>query len=484
MKLYEYASFDGVGLAALVQRGEVQPHELAQTALRAMEAVNPALNAVIEIYPDRTTEVDAALMEDGPFRGVPFLIKDVVGHEGGRRIEFGSRLCRGMVADGDTSFLRLLKASGVNIIGRSNAPEYSISASTEGILHGDVSTPWRVGYSAGGSSGGAAAAVAAGIVPMAHGSDAAGSIRIPAAWCGVVGLKPSRGLISSGPNEDESGFGLSVNFILSRTMRDTAAMLDCLAVPQAGDPFIVARPDADFAAYLSGPPRSLRIGWTAEPLMDGPVDTEIAAATRSIANVLADMGHAVEACRLPFDHEQASRGVADFWLFGFHLRLDDLARRMNRRIGPDTVEPMVLEIYARSKELGAKQFLEARAWLNDARRRLGAYMAGFDVVLTPATAQLPPPLGVFGPKRHYPSVKAYLASMDRAVQFSLPFNVSGMPAITLPLAEHSNGLPIGIQLCAGPSHDHLLLGLGAELERALPWDGRIPPIHVSHNKQL
>ena len=481
MDLNEYASHDGLGLAALVKRGEVTPCELAETARRAVDTVNPSINAVVETYADRTTGLDDTTLEDGPFRGVPFLIKDIVGHEGGRTIEFGSRLCRGMVATVDTFFFRLLKDSGINVLGRSNAPEYSISASTESLLHGDVATPWRAGHSAGGSSGGAAAAVAAGIVPLAHGSDAAGSIRIPAAWCGVVGLKPSRGLISSGPNEDESGFGLSVSFVLSRSMRDTAVMLDCLAVPQVGDPFVVTRPDDGYTAYLSGPRRSLRIGWTAEALMDAPVDPEIAAATRSVANRLADMGHTVEGSDLPFDHEQASRVVADFWLFGFHLRLDDLARRINRRIGPETLEPMVLEIYERSRELGAHHFLEARAWLNGARRRLGDHLARFDVVLTPTTAQVSPPHGVFGPDRRYPSVEEYLACMDRAVQYSLPFNVAGAPAISMPLAEHSSGLPIGIQLGAGPSHDHLLIRLGAELERALPWAGRTPPVHVSRS---
>ncbi len=479
MELYEYASHDGLGLAALVKRGEVTPSELAETAWRAVEAVNPSINAVVETYADRITRLDDTTVKDGPFCGVPFLIKDVVGHEAGRAIEFGSRLCRGMVTAEDTFFFHLLKSSGVNVLGRSNAPEYSISASTESLLHGDVATPWRAGHSAGGSSGGAAAAVAAGIVALAHGSDAAGSIRIPAAWCGTVGLKPSRGLISSGPNEDESGFGLSVSFVQSRSIRDTAVMLDCLAVPQTGDPFVVARPDDGYAVYLAGPRRSLKIGLTTEALMDGPIDPEIAAATRSVANLLADMGHTIEVCDLPFDHEKASRVVADYWLFGLHLRLDDLARRMNRRIGPETLEPMVLEIYERSKELGAQHFLDARAWLNYARRKLGDHLARFDVILTPTTAQVSPPHGVFGPDRRYPSVKEYLACMDRAVQYSLPFNVTGAPAISLPLAVHSSGLPIGIQLGAGPSHDNLLVGLGAELERALPWIGRTPAVHVS-----
>ncbi|MGI9407709.1 MAG: amidase family protein, partial [Hyphomicrobiaceae bacterium] len=239
MNIQEYASYDGLGLAALVARREVSPAELAHTARSAIGAIDDRVKAVVEIYDDKIVDLDEAGLGDGPFRGVPFLIKDVGGHEKGRKIEFGSRLCEGMVAEFDTNLIKLLRSSGVNVIGRSNAPEYSIAGSAENLLYGNTSTPWREGYSAGGSTGGGAAAVSAGMVPLAHGSDIAGSIRIPAAWCGGIGLKPSRGLISAGPVLDEAGFGLAMSFVQSKTMRDTAAMLDCLAIPQPGDPFVI-----------------------------------------------------------------------------------------------------------------------------------------------------------------------------------------------------------------------------------------------------
>src|SRR5882672_7361376 len=258
-----------------------------------MAAINPAINAVVETYPDRIDSLDEKTLGDGPFRGVPFLMKDVFGHEAGRKIEFGSRLCKGMIVQTDTHYCELLRASGVNILGRSAAPEYSMSGTTEGALYGNTSTPWKRGYSAGGSTGGGMAAVVAGIVPIAHGSDIAGSIRVPASFCGGVGLKPSRGRISFGPMIDETGYGLAQNFVQVKTVRDAAAMLDCVAVPQTGDPFLIPRPEASYAALTRMRPPALRIGWSTKPLMGVEVDPEVARAVERTAALLAEMGHHV-----------------------------------------------------------------------------------------------------------------------------------------------------------------------------------------------
>src|SRR5881396_1190320 len=248
MNIDEYAKYDALGLAELVSGRHVAPRELAETAARAIEAINPAINAIVETYPDRIDSLDEKTLGDGPFRGVPFLMKDVFGHEAGRRIEFGSRLCRGMIAQTDTHLCELFRASGLNILGRSAAPEYSMSGTTESVMFGNTSTPWKHGYSAGGSTGGGMAAVMAGMVPIAHGSDIAGSIRIPASFCGGVGLKPSRGRVSFGPMVDENGYGLGQNLVQTKSVRDAAAMLDCLAVPQIGYPFPIPRPEESYAA--------------------------------------------------------------------------------------------------------------------------------------------------------------------------------------------------------------------------------------------
>ena len=283
MNLAEYASYDALGLAELVAKKQVTPKELALTAVAAKEKVDGAVRSVVELYPDRIEGLDEAGLGNGPFRGVPFLIKDVFGHEKGRTIEFGSRLCEGMKVEADTYFADMLQASGVNILGRSAAPEYSMAATTESAMFGNTSNPWKQGYSAGGSTGGGQAAVIAGIVPIAHGSDIGGSIRIPASWCGGVGLKPSRMRVSIGPVVDEGGWGYSMNFVQTKTVRDAAAMLDCVSIPQPGDPFIIPKPDEPYASLATKSPGKLKVGIVLDELVGIKVDPEVAHAVEATA---------------------------------------------------------------------------------------------------------------------------------------------------------------------------------------------------------
>ena len=476
MKLSEYSALDGTGLAALIASGEVSAQEAARVAAEAIALVNPAVNAVVETYDDN---IERAAVAAGPFAGVPFLIKDVRGHLGGRKAEFGSRLAKGYVAEADSHFGELVKKAGFNIIGRSNAPEYSIATSTENLLYGNTSTPWREGYSAGGSTGGGAAAVSAGIVPVAHGSDIGGSIRIPASWCGGVGLKPSRGRVSAGPQVDEGGFGLSMNFVQTRTLRDTAALLDCLGVPQAGDPFVIPSPAEGFAAWLDRSPGQLRIAWTVAPTMDAPVDPEVAAAVEATARLLEGHGHIVEQADLVFDQEQASEVMCAVWFFGFHKMLDKIGQKTGRVAGPDTLEPVTWEIYKRARDMDPYECLDGLAWINQARREIGSFFARYDVLVSPATAQVSQPHGLYGLNLPGLSPEEYMVLADEPVQFCFPYNVAGTPAMSLPVAMHSNGLPIGVQLGAGPAQEHLLIALGALLEQEMPWAGRVPPLHAS-----
>ncbi len=481
MHLAEYARHDALGLAQLVARGEVSPRELALTARAAIEAINPQINAVVETYDDRIEALDEAQLGSGPFRGVPFLIKDVFGHEAGRRIEFGSRLCRGMVAPQDTHVAELLRASGVNILGRSNAPEYSMAGTTENALYGNTSTPWRHGYSAGGSTGGGMAAVIAGIVPIAHGSDIAGSIRIPASWCGGVGLKPSRGRVSFGPMLDENGYGLATNFVQTKSVRDTAAMLDCLAVPQPGDPFVIPKPAESYATLATRAPQPLRIVLTTAPLMGLPVDAGVVAATRETAALLASMGHHVEEAAPQFDGMAALRQMMDIWFFGFDARIALYASRTGLKPGPDTLEPVVLAIWEHACRITPAQFQAAMAGLNAARRTLGRFLAHYDLWLTPTTTRTAEPWGNYNLGRGDVRYDAVAEALYRPIaQFTLPHNIMGTPAISLPLAMHADGLPIGVQLGAKPAQEHLLLQLAAQLEAARPWATRVPPLHVSN----
>ena len=480
MKLSEYARYDALGLAELVASRRVSPKELAETAASAIAAVNPLVNAVVETYPDRIEGLDERALGDGPFRGVPFLIKDFFGHEAGRAIEFGSRLCRGMVSQQDTHLCELFKAAGLNILGRSAAPEYSMSGTTESALHGNTSTPWKQGYSAGGSTGGGMAAVAAGMVPIAHGSDIAGSIRIPASFCGGVGLKPSRGRVSLGPLQDENGYGLGQNFVQAKSVRDAAAMLDCVAVPQVGDPFVIPRPSEPYADLVRQRPPKLRIGWSTAPLMGVAVDAEVAAAVERTATHLAGMGHDVSEESPEFDGLGALRHMLDIWFFGFDVRLEGYAQRSGHRIGPETLEPITLTVYEHARQMKAVHFVNAMAAINLARRRLGRYLARYDVWVCPTTARVAEPWGIYNLGRRDVTMADLAEKIFAGVcQFTLPHNILGTPAISLPLAMHSSGLPIGVQLGARPANEHVVLQFAAALEEAMPWAGRIPPCHVS-----
>jgi len=480
MKLSEYASYDALGLAELVSEKQVSPKELAQIAARAIDATNPAVNAVVETYADRIEDLDERTLGAGPFRGVPFLIKDFFGHEAGRTIEFGSRLCRGMISQQDTHLYELFNASGVNILGRSAAPEYSMSGTTESALHGNTSTPWKRGYSAGGSTGGGMAAVAAGMVPIAHGSDIAGSIRVPASLCGGVGLKPSRGRVSLGPLQDENGFGLGQNFVQTMSVRDAAAMLDCVAVPQTGDPFLIPRPEASYAALTRMRPPALRIGWSTKALMGVDVDPEVARAVERTAALLGDMGHHVSEESPEFDGLTAMRHMTDLWFFGFDLRLDGYAKRSGRTISADMLEPVTFKIYEHARQMTAAPFVNALAGINTARRQLGRYFTKYDVWLCPTTARAADPWGRYNLGRTDVTIEDLAEKIFRGpCQFTLPHNILGIPAISLPLAMHSAGLPIGIQLGARAANEHIILQLAAALEEAMPWRGRVPPLHVS-----
>jgi amidase len=480
MNLSEYTSHDALGLADLVARKQVTPRELAALAQKAIEAVNPQVGAVVETYPDRIDGLDESTLGHGPFRGVPFLMKDVFGHEAGRTVEFGSRLCKGMVAQEDSVYCKLVRAAGLNIIGRSAAPEYSMAGTTETALYGNTSTPWRHGFSAGGSSGGAASAVMSGMVPVAQGTDIAGSVRIPASFCGGVGLKPSRGRISFAPMLDENGYGLGQNFVQTKTVRDTATLLDWLAVPQVGDPFLIPRPDTTWAEAARQAPPRLHIAWSTAPIMGVQTDPEIAAAIQAMARRLEAMGHVVEEFTPQVDGLAAMRSMMDLWFFGFDGRLDGYSKRSGHPVGADTLEPVIQQVLAYSKQMKAAQLLAAMAMLNTVRRQFGTVFTSHHLWLTPTTARTSESWGRYNLGRSDVAFEDIAPQILAPVcQYTLPHNVMGTPSISLPLVMHSNGLPIGVQFSAAPAREHLLLQLATVLEQALPWAGRRPPLHAA-----
>ena len=458
----------------------MSPKELAKTAVAAKEKVDPTIRSVVELYPDRIDGLDEKSLGNGPFRGVPFLIKDVFGHEKGRKIEFGSRLCEGMTVEVGTYFVDMLEASGVNILGRSAAPEYSMAATTESVMFGNTSNPWKQGYSAGGSSGGAQAAVLAGIVPFAHGSDIGGSIRIPASWCGGVGLKPSRMRVSVGPVVDEGGWGYSMNLVQAKTVRDVAAMLDCVSIPQPGDPFIIPKPDEPYASLAKKAPGKLKVGIVLDELVGVKVDPEVAAAVEAAGKALAGMGHSVERAKADMGGRETLVATTDLFFFGFDSRLDGYAKRSGHKPGPDTLEPVIYSVYKAAKDITPARFIAAVNAANVARRKLGAFYTKYDIWLSPTTARVAEPWGRYHLSKPGVDWSSLIEELFKSpCQYTIPHNIMGTPAMSLPLAMHSSGVPIGVQIAAKPAADHLVLQLAAQLEQAMPWKARVPPLHVS-----
>jgi len=479
LSISEYAALDGLGVAELIRSKSVTSREVTEAALRAIAAVNPEINAVVEIYEDCIEQADAALERGGPFVGVPFLIKDCGEHFGGRLMEDGSRLCKGRVVKKDSYFASQIRASGVTLVGRSNTPEFSSALCAENLLYGNTSNPWKINFSTSGSSGGAGAALASGMVPLAHGSDMGGSIRGPAAWCGVVGLMPSRGRVSAGPDKSESGYGTSQNAVMTRSIRDMAAMLDCVSAPQPGDPFVIKRTAQSFSSYLDYRPTPLKIAFSTAPLMDAPVDPEIVVAVEQTAKALEAMGYDITEAAPPIDNDMIDRYCLNTWYYKFDEHIDDIAQSMKRKVGPDTLEKATLKFYEFAKHQSADDFHNSINDLNALRRGVGDFYTQYDVWLTPTCAQTAKPFGTFGMNIDVPP-EEFLTHENRPCQFMIVNNLTGQPGLSLPLGQHTNGLPIGVQLSARHAEEHLLVEVGAALESAIPWGGRIPPIHVSN----
>lgn len=466
-----YRRLDATALADLVRRREVSPRELIATARAAHDRLNPALNAVVEFYDDAEGQGGPA---DGAFAGVPFLRKDIGATEAGRLQECGSRLLRGQRATVDSALTCRAKAAGLRFVGRSAVPELAFSGFTETLLHGITRNPWGLDRSAGGSSGGAASAVAAGIVPMAHASDGGGSIRIPAAWCGLVGLNPSRGRVSGAPDGQDSLFGLAREFVLCRSVRDMAAMLDALAGPEPGDPFVIPPPVRPFVQELTRPTPPLRIGiawqaWGGEPVAPG-----VLAVLEQTAATLESMGHHLEEIPPPVSADEVAAGVMGAFCLGL-AELPGVAARLGRPLDHTTLEPVILKLLHQTMALRPDQVLA----VFDANRRLRMQMAErtgqFDLLLTPTVPIPAPPHGLFATTREDLSAQDFAQGDTGLFTFLGPFNVTGQPSISLPLGMDA-GLPVGMQLVARFADEALLVRIGRDLEQAMPWAGRFPPI--------
>lgn len=480
MNLAEYSRFDGVALADLVQMGEVTPKELAHLFLEAVEKANPQINAVIEVYLDRIEALDCKSISNGPFSGVPFLMKDIGAGERGRHQENGSRLMRGHVTDNDSFLTTLFKKAGLTLLGRTTTPEFALGISTESELAGVTCNPWNSDIMSGGSSGGAAASVAAGIIPIAHGSDNGGSIRIPASACGLVGLKPSRGRVTLGPDIGELWPGMLQEFVLSRTVRDTAVMLDAVSRPVLGDPFIIKQPVRPYAQELNAPPGKLRIAWTTDPWQPGgSVDLEVMHCVEQVVSHCEEAGHELVQLSPTFDFEEYLHAVCVAWAFGVYIGMDMFAAVMGRKVSEETVEPVMMSFYEYSQGLTAADMFMAEFALNQFRRSFGEFFQQYDLLLTPTLNQLPETHGKYSKMRRDLGYEDYMRLCEETKVHTTAANVTGQPAITLPLGQSRSGLPIGIQFMARFGEEGTLIRLASSLEKEMPWHHQIPPIHAS-----
>lgn len=480
MKLDEYAQFDGIGLAELVAKGEVTAGELTLLATEAMAKVNPSVNAVLEIYED---VVEAASKgsesPSGPFAGVPFLRKDIY-PEAGRLMESGSRGSAGLRLQASTAFYERLIRAGLVSLGRTAVPEHALASTTESAFSGMTRNPWDLEHIAGGSSGGAAAAVATGIVPLAHASDGGGSIRIPASCCGVVGLKPSRGRITGAPEDGEPLFGLATQLVVSRTVRDTAAALDISALPAAGDPFVIPQAPTSYLAALAGTDRPLKIACSCEAWSRyADVDPEVAAVTRRAASFCAEQGHHVVEDTPVFDADEMFEANLTLFSVATADGIEAIHSMLQRPVSGEFLEPVTLKWFELGKAQTGQDVLHALETRERICRTLGTFMADYDVIMTPTLAHLPPLLGVIDGHDPEISVRDWWSAMERLHPNLCVFNMTGLPAMSLPLGESASGLPIGVQLAGQFAQEHVVLQLAAELEQALPWIDRRPRVHVA-----
>ena len=480
MNLEEYSICDGVALAELVRKREVTPKELVSLFMEAVEKVNPRINAIIEVFQDRVKGLDDRVIPADPFAGVPFLMKDIGAGEGGRLQESGSRLMKGHIVDKDSSLTTLFKRAGLIIMGRTTTPEFALGVSTESELMGATRNPWNLDTSCGGSSGGSGASIAAGVVPMAHGSDNGGSIRIPASACGLVGLKPSRGRITLGPDIGEMWPGMLQEFVLSRTVRDTALMLDMVSAPAPGDPFIITQPSRPYSKEVNTPTGHLRIAWTTDSWqLAASVDSEVVHCVEQVVSECEKMGHELIEASPTFDHEEYLHATCVAWSFGLYAGMEMFAGMMGRKISEETLEPVMLSFYNYSKGLTAADMFMTEFAFNKFRRTFGKFFEEYDMLLTPTLVKLPEPIGKYTKMRTDIDYVEYMRLQDKVRIHPPAANVTGQPAISLPLGHSQSCLPIGVQFMARFGKENTLIRLASSLEKEMPWHDRIPPVHAS-----
>jgi len=465
---------DATAQADLVRRGEVSPAELVEAAIGRIEAVNPRLDAVIRTRYDQAREEAANLPPGGPFRGVPILLKDLGCTVAGEVTAFGLGPLREFRWPVTSYLAETFCKSGFIVLGRTNVPELGSTVTTEPLSFPPSRNPWDTSRSAGGSSGGSAAAVASGMVAVAHGSDGGGSIRIPASACGLVGLKPTRARVSQGPAVGESWAGGSIDGVLTRSVRDAAAVLDVISVWQPGEPYYPPPLVRPLSEEVGVSPGRLRIGVLDRPgsglYLDDP---ECRAAVAEAARLLESLGHHLtESSPEAMFEEPFVRHFGAIVAADTEATMQAFEMLIGRPIGGDEIEPRNAAYRRAGLDMGAVGYLRSRAWIGMWARRMAAWWTDHDLLLTPTLGAPPPELGWFtaeGPRAEGRRVVSF-------IPYTSQFNMTGQPAVSLPLHWTPDGLPVGVQLVAGYGREDLLVRVASQVERAAPWHDRRPPV--------
>ncbi|MBU6392943.1 MAG: amidase [Sphingomonadales bacterium] len=469
---------DALGLAGLVKARKVSPTELLEAAIARAEAVNPRLNFMAQRHYERARQLASGALPDGPFSGVPWLLKDLNTTLAGEVTENGSRLYRGQKASVTSELVRRIEAAGFVIFGKTTTPEFGLTGTTESALYGATRNPWNPEHIAGGSSGGAAVAVAAGVIPAAHATDGGGSIRIPASCCGLFGLKPSRGRVPMGPLRTEGWGGLSVHHAVTRSVRDSAAILDSTHGIEPGSRFSAPSPERPFLSEVGRDPGRLRIALMLKPFSGAPVDPEVLAATRAAALLLEGLGHHVEEAAPVIDYGAIAAG--SFALMAASVAADctDRAKALGIGLGPDVLEQTTLEIVAYGKSCSGMDFVRGNNAYQAAAVAIAHFMARHDVILSPTLTAPPLALGRIGLNTGR-SLADWGREAGAFTAFTSIFNGTGQPSMSLPLAMSASGLPIGVMATGRYGEEALLLRLAGQIERAAPWDKRRPQINAT-----
>ncbi|HEX2591135.1 MAG TPA: amidase family protein [Rhizomicrobium sp.] len=475
MSFAEYSDYDGIGLAHLVRRGEVSPAELLEEAITRAEKHNGVLNAIVYKAYDEARQTAKSKLADGPFKGVPFLIKDISMEVAGWPMTNGSALLEGYVSKADAELTKRYRDSGMVLFGKTNTPEFGIPGTTEGRFLGNCHNPWNPNHSTGGSSGGAAAMVASGVVPMAHASDGLGSIRIPAAQCGLFGIKPTQFRNPGGPDDRGRAHGMICDHVVTRTVRDSAAMLDWTGYPEDDAPYAPAPKVRAYMDELQTSPGKLRIAFCKQTIQEIALSPDVDKVFNDTVKLLGDLGHTMierpvlgPNLRKLYKAQGMVSGAMS--IVGY----EEWAEKMGRELNESTLEFLALVGYRAAKEIPPKDVAWGLQTIRQIGRELLALHREYDLILMPMTITPPPPLGFLDPM----NVRAREFNRRQGQTFGLTplANLTGQPSMSVPMGLSSDRLPIGMMFNARYGDEATLFRLAAQLEQAKPWIDRHPPI--------